>query len=145
MTDNDLLNSAIDKLLHNGVSSIDANYIRKYKDELLSDDIPEEERHLYSIMETDKNGIKYILLYSNTYQGYWNIRALWVRPDLRRQNLATALLSTIRKQSKNSKGVTIFVPFDEKRFALSKLLLKNGYKHRRYIASISATEYNSLW
>lgn len=145
MTEVNLLNKAIDILLHNGISSIDLNYIRKYKNELLSDDIPEEDRNLFGSIETCDEGIKAILFYSKTNQDYWNIRALWVNPNYRRQNIATALLSYIRRHSRNSKGVVVFIPFNETRFALSKTLLRNGYKHRRYIASISATEYNSLW
>lgn len=145
MTDIDLLNKAIDILLHNGISSVDFNYIHKHKNELLSADIADEDRKLLGSIDSDENGISYIMLFSRTHQDYWNIRALWVRPELRNKNIATALLSQIRLHSKNSKGVTIFVPFNEQRFALSKLLLKNGYKHNRYIASISATEYNSLW
>lgn len=145
MTNINLLNNAIDILLHNGISSVDQLYIQKHKQELLSDDIPDDERMLFGEIKTDKIGIKYILMYSKTKQEFWNIRAIWVRPDLRRQNIATALLSSIRKLSKGSEGVTIFIPYNEQRFTLSKLMIRNGYKHRRYIASISATEYNSIW
>lgn len=145
MTDIDLLNNAIDILLHNGISSVDLQYIRKYKNEFLQDDISDEDRHLLGAIEPGENGINYILLYSRTDQDYWNIRALWINPELRRKKIATALLSQIRLHSRNSKGVTIFVPFNEQRFTLSKVLLRNGYSFNRYIASISASEYNSIW
>lgn len=145
MTDNDLLNKAIDILLHNEISSMDLQYIRKHRDEYLSN-IPDEERNLLGVIDTDKDGeINYILFFSKTVQGYWNIRGLWVVPHLRRKNIATALLSQVRKHTKGGKGVTAFIPFNDTRFNLSKLFLKCGYKHRRYIASISSTEFNSNW
>ena len=145
MTEVNLLNKAIDILLHNGISSIDLNYIHKHKNELLSDDIPDEDQNLFGTIEACEDGVKSIMFYSRTKQDYWNIRALWVNPKYRRQNIATALLSYIRRHSRGSKGVVVFIPYNEQRFTLSKALLRNGYKHRRYIASISATEYNSLW
>ena len=145
MTNTNLLNNAIDILLHNGISSIDKLYIQKYKDELLSDDIPDDERKLFGDIKKDASGIRYIWMYSKTQQGYWNIRALWVRSDVRRQKIATGLLNKIRRQTRVSNGITVFIPFNEQRFALSKLMLGNGYRHNRYIASISATEYSSTW
>lgn len=144
MTDNNLLNNAIDILLLNGISSIDLNFIRKHISEIFNDDISDDERNLHGVIKATKTGIKYILLYSKS-GGWLNLRALWVNPDFRNAKIATRLLSDIRKQSKELEGVLAFVPFNEQRFALSKLLLKNGYQHRRYIASISASEYNSVW
>lgn len=145
MTDTNLLNNAIDILLHNGISTIDRLFINKYKDEILAD-IPDEDKNLFGIIGTDKKGnIDYIFFYSKTKQNYWNIRALWVSPHLRRQNIATTLIAKLRRQSRNSRGVTVFVPFNETRFTLSKLLLKTGFRHNRYISSISATEFSSNW
>lgn len=145
MTDNDLLNKAIDILIHNGLSSVDLHFIRKYKHEILADDIPDEERNLYGVIKSTKQGIKHIMLYSKTSQGFWNLRALWVNPDHRNKKIATTLLAEFRRKCRGAENVAVFIPFNEQRFALSKLLLKNGYRHNRYITSISATEFNSIW
>lgn len=139
----ELFDRAMEILYKAGISYMDLLFLKNNKAEYLSDK-SDANRLVFGIIDVDDyNNITRILFFSRSDSYFWNIRALWVDPKLRRQGGATSLLDAFKKLLKSYKnaGVSVFVPFNEIRFELSRFLLRNGFTRLRFISSITSTEY----